>query len=165
MSTAGSMHMMIAREPAEFGRMNPATKLKIETLADSFGGDIELVGIDVILGSALYNGSILAGWKHDRFAVSSIDLFVKEEIRSQPARRVGIDSTVRITNRQCGKSRRSIEILNAQNDFDSREQDGNRVSKAEILRPLSDMKSNLCFPFSHVAAEDLDYSIFKFQSR
>ena len=86
------------------------------------------------------------GGSEQRLAVGPIDLVVKEKIGSQPAGRVRINASQLVADDESGRRRLAVEILHAQDDFDGRhavKQDRHAVAKAEVLRPLADVKADV----------------------
>ena len=122
------------------------------------------MGLGEILGSTAVFDGVSAGGQSHGFAVGAIDLGVKEEVPAEALGLGRIHAPFCIANLERGGRRAAIEIADAQRHLGrgrGGEQNIDFVAKAEILRSLADIESQLTFALARVPRVDLQDIVFK----
>lgn len=116
---------------------------------------------DVLRPAADLDG-VFAGREIHGLAVGSVNLIVKKEVGREPPRRIREHIAPTIANDERCRGWLAIKILHTEHHLHRRsrvEQNRHRVAKAEILRPLPDIESELRLAPPDLARVKLDDAI------
>ena len=166
-STPRRVNVMIAGEPAALRRMRPAREFVIGLLTDSRLHGQRMCLHDVLRPAADLDG-VFAGREIHGLAVGSVNLIVKKEVGREPPRRIREHIAPTIANDERCRGWLAIKILHTEHHLHRRsrvEQNRHRVAKAEILRPLPDIESELRLAPPDLARVKLDDAILQRQPR
>ena len=122
----------------------------------------------MVFRTARNGHGIVARREQDGFAVGSIDLIVKKEIRGKAVCGIGVDPTSLVLDDEGGAGRCSVEILEFDTDFYGGlavEEDSDFIAEADVLGSLADVEGEQGFAFADVAAVELNDAVFQSEPR
>src|SRR5262245_45005914 len=164
---AGGVDVVIAGNPAEVGELDPALHAERFARFGCGGNSDGLLEIEVF-GAAVVGNFVFAGREEDFFAVTAINLSVKEEVGGQATRLRWIDAVVRVAKHELAGGGCAVVVENGELHADCRlalEQNGDFISEADILRPLADVEADGGFALAAIATVDLHDTVFEIEAR